>query len=128
VSGENRGGRQGKDEEAERHALLSDRLAASDDLISQCQWGAAQAKVLADRDQLSEAEMLARAAVSVIDQTDFIMWRGDARMSLAYVLCKAGRLGEAATVLREALELYERKGDVADASKARAELEDVSTS
>jgi Flp pilus assembly protein TadD len=103
-------------------------LAAPDDLISQWQWGAAQAKVLADRDQLSEAEMLARAAVSVIDQTDFIMWRGDARMSLAYVLRKAGRLGEAATVLREALELYERKGDVADASKARAELEDVSTS
>jgi hypothetical protein len=31
-------------------------------------------------------------------------------------------------VLREALELYERKGDVADASNARAELEDVSMS
>jgi hypothetical protein len=30
-------------------------------------------------------------------------------------------------VLREALELYERKGDVADAARARAELEDVST-
>jgi hypothetical protein len=47
-----------------------------------------------DRDQLSEAETLARAALSVIDvieQTDFIMWRGDARMSLAYVLRNAGR-------------------------------------
>jgi hypothetical protein len=44
------------------------------------------------------------------------------------VLRKAGRAREAATVLREALELYERKGDVADASKARAELEDESTS
>jgi hypothetical protein len=49
-------------------------------------------------------------------------------MSLAYVLRKAGKAPEAATVLRAALELYERKGDVADASKARAELEDVSTS
>ena len=120
--------RQGKDEEAERYALLSDRLATPDDWLSQWQWRAAQAKVLADRDQLSEAETLARAAVSVIDQTDYIKWRGDARMSLAYVLRKAGRSGEATTVLREALELYERKGDVADASKARAELEDVSTS
>jgi hypothetical protein len=30
-------------------------------------------------------------------------------------------------VLREALELYEHKGDIADASKARAELEDLRT-
>src|SRR5207344_2126041 len=111
--------RQGKHEEAERYALLSDRLATPDDWASQWQWRAAQAKVLADRYQLSEAETLARAAVSVIDQTDYIMWRGDARMSLAYVLRKAGRAQEAARVLREALELYERKGDVADASKAR---------
>jgi class 3 adenylate cyclase/tetratricopeptide (TPR) repeat protein len=120
--------RRGKAEEAERYALLSDRLATPDDWMSQWQWRAAQAKVLADRDQLSEAETLARAAVSVIDQTDYIKNRGDARMSLAYVLRKAGRAGEAATVLREALELYERKGDVADASEARAALEDVSTS
>ena len=63
--------RQGKGEEAERYALLSDRLAVPDDWASQWQWRAAQAKVLADRDQLSEAEALARAAVSVIDQTDW---------------------------------------------------------
>ena len=119
--------RQGKDEEAERYALLSDRLATPDDWVTQWQWRAAQAKVLADRDQLVGAEPLARAAVSVIDQTDFIMWRGDARMSLAYVLRKAGRPGEAMTMVREALDLYERKGDVADATKARAELEDLTT-
>ena len=65
-------------------------------------------------------------AVSVIDRTDWLEWRGDARMSLAYVLRRAGRSGEAATVLRDALELYERKGDVADASKALVELEDIS--
>ena len=120
--------RRGNDEESERYALLSDRLATPDDWMSQWQWRAAQAKVLADRDRLSEAETLAREAVSVIDQTDYIKNRGDARISLAYVLRKAGRPGEATTVLRDALELYERKGDVADASKTRAELEDVSTS
>jgi class 3 adenylate cyclase/tetratricopeptide (TPR) repeat protein len=120
--------RQGKDEEAERYALLSNGLAAPDDLLSQWQWRAAQAKVLADRHRLSEAETLAREAVSVIDETDYIVSRGDARMSLAYVLRKAGRPGEARTMMREALELYERKGDVADASKARAELEAISTS
>jgi class 3 adenylate cyclase/tetratricopeptide (TPR) repeat protein len=117
----------GKGEEAERYALLADRLAAPDDVATQWQWRAAQAKVLADRDRLLEAETLARAAVSAIDRTDWLMWRGAARMSLAYVLRKAGRGPEAAIVLREALELYERKGDVADASKARAQLNAVST-
>jgi tetratricopeptide (TPR) repeat protein len=96
--------------------------------MSQWQWRTAEAKVLADREKLSEADTLAREAVSAIDQTDYIKSRGDARMSLAYVLRKAGRAREAATALREALILYERKGDVADASKARAELGDVSTS
>ena len=77
---------------------------------------------------LSEAETLSRSSVSVIDQTDYFNNRGDARMSLAYVLRTAGRPGEATTVLREALELYERKGDVADASRARADLEALSPS
>jgi tetratricopeptide (TPR) repeat protein len=118
----------GKDEEAERYALLSYRLATPDDWMSQWQWRAARAKVLADRDQLSEAERLAREAVSLIDQTDYLKSRGDARMSLAYVLRMAEMTKEAATALREALELYERKGDVADASKARTELASLPTS
>ncbi len=119
--------RQGKGEEAERYALLCERLATPDDWTPQWQWRAAKAKVLADRDQLPEAEALARAAVLVIDQSEELKSRGDTWMSLAYVLRKAGRPSEAATVLREALELYERKGDVADASKARAELDDITT-
>jgi hypothetical protein len=117
--------RQGKDEEAERYALLCDRLAAPDDWMSQWQWRGTLAKVLADRDQPSEAETLARAAVSMMDPTGYIKCRGDARMSLAYVLRKAGKPGEATAVVRDASELYERKGDVADASRARAELDDI---
>jgi tetratricopeptide (TPR) repeat protein len=120
--------RQGKEEEAETYALLSGRLATPDDWVAQWLWRAPRAQVLADRDQLLEAEALARAAVSAIDQTDFIKFRGDAWMSLAYVLRKAERWGDAIIAAREALELYERKGDVADASKARTELEALSTS
>jgi hypothetical protein len=44
------------------------------------------------------------------------------------VLDAAGKHEEAATVLREALELYERKGDVADAAKARTRLHDAPAS
>jgi tetratricopeptide (TPR) repeat protein len=118
----------GKDEEAERYPLLSEEIAVSDDWITQYQWRASLSKVMADRAELSQAETLARAAVSVIDRTEYVMSRGDARVSLAYVLRKAGRPEEAAAALREALEIYERKGDVADAAKARAELEALQSS
>jgi class 3 adenylate cyclase/tetratricopeptide (TPR) repeat protein len=120
--------RLGKGEEAEEYALLADRLATTDDWVTQWQWRATLAKVLADRGRLSEGETLARAAVSMIDQTDYIKFRGDVRMSLAYVLRSAGRPEEATTVVREALELYDHKGDVADASRARAELDELATS
>ena len=52
--------RQGKGEEAERYALLSDRLAAP---TTGCRSGSGEPprqKVLADRDEPSEAETLAR--------------------------------------------------------------------
>ncbi len=116
----------GRNEEAERYALLGDRLSTSDDWTSQFQWRAVLAKVLADRGRLSDAETVARAGVSVIDHTDYLKHQGDARMSLAYVLRAAGRPGEAGAVLNEALELFERKGDVADVRRVRAELEDLS--
>jgi tetratricopeptide (TPR) repeat protein len=116
--------RLGKGEEAERYALLADRLATPDDWVTHWVWRAVQAKVLADRGRLSEAETLARAGLSLIDQTGYVKFRGDVRMSLGYVLRMAGRPEEATTVVREALAIYERKGDIADAAKARAELED----
>ncbi len=117
--------RRGKPDEAERFTAMSREAAAADDWISQMQWRATQAKLLADRGELGEAELLAREAVELMDRTDYLVNRGDARISLAYVLRKAGRPIEAAEAAREALDLYERKGDIADARTTRALLAQI---
>jgi tetratricopeptide (TPR) repeat protein len=117
--------RQRKLDEVERFTTMSREAAAADDWISQMQWRATQAKLLADRGELGEAERLAREAVEVMDRTDYLSSRGDARIGLAYVLRKAGRPKEAADAAREGLDLYERKGDVADAGRTRALLAEI---
>jgi tetratricopeptide (TPR) repeat protein len=52
--------RQGKLDEVERFTAMSREAAAADDWISQMQWRATQAKFLADRGELDDAEHLAR--------------------------------------------------------------------
>ena len=78
--------------------------------------------VLARRGSFEEAERIAREAVVQMDTSDFPSERGDARMALAEVLQLAGKTGEAADAMREAIALYERKGNVLQAGTARAKL------
>ena len=69
---------QNRVDEAEELAQLSARLAATGDLLTQVLWRGVQARVLAARGQLEDAEALAREAVSLAEQTDFVVYRGDA--------------------------------------------------
>jgi len=55
--------------------------------------------------------------VALIDQTDFLIDRAEARMDLAEVLSLAGRQDEAARVLVEARQLHEQKGNVVSAER-----------
>jgi tetratricopeptide (TPR) repeat protein len=114
---------QGKDEEAERYAEYGRTQAISDDVYPQAGWRAAKARVLMNRGELEEAERLAREAVALIERTDFLNLEADSRMRLAEVLQAGGRGKEAADELRRALGLYERKGNVVTAARARAMLD-----
>jgi hypothetical protein len=78
------------------------------------------ARVLACRDELDEAERLARAAVARAEETDALDLRGDALLSLAQVLALAGK--DARPELEQALALYERKGNLVMAERARSRL------
>jgi hypothetical protein len=49
--------------------------------------------------------------------------RGDALVNLAFVLERAGRANEAADALHDALAVYERKGNLVAAARARALIE-----
>ena len=58
-------------------------------------------------------------------ETEFLGYHAEALLVLAEVLRLAGRLEEAAGALEEAVALYERKGNVVSAAKARAALDEL---
>jgi tetratricopeptide (TPR) repeat protein len=118
---------QGRDEEALRFTELSERAVRPDDLFAHIQWRAARAKALARLGNHDEAERLAREAVSLAEETDFLTVHADALLCLAEVLRHAGRAEESAPVLEQALSLYEAKGNVVSAARARAVHEAVTS-
>jgi class 3 adenylate cyclase len=77
---------------------------------------------LTDRDEQA-AERWARSAIDYALLSDFILIQAQAKLTLADVLAALGRRDEAATEAREALTLYESKGDQPSAAQARAALE-----
>ena len=109
-------------DEAEELAQLSARLAASGDVLTQVLWRGVQARVLARRGRLEEAEALAREVVSLAEQTDFVVYRGDAMVDLAHILQDSGRADEAAVAAAAGLHLHEQKGNLVTAAKIRSDL------
>jgi DNA-binding SARP family transcriptional activator len=113
---------QGRDDRALELSKVSEAVTASDDLSPGVQWRAVRAKVLARQGDLEQAEALAREAVALAAETDFLVLRGDALMDLAEVLRAAGRETDAVPFVEQALELYEQKGNVVAAERAGASL------
>jgi predicted ATPase len=113
---------QDRDEEAERFAGVSARLAAGDDLLTQGMWRCVQAAVLAGRGEVDEAERLAREAVAIGERTDFLNYRADMLVRLAEVLARRGQAEEAEAARAEGLRLYERKGNLVASGRLRGDL------
>jgi tetratricopeptide (TPR) repeat protein len=109
-------------DEADEWAGRAAELGASDDFATQVFWREGRAKVLARRGDHDEAERLAREAVALADETDDLTTRGDAYVDLAEVLRLADRSQEAAAAFRQALALFERKGNVAMGDRVRERL------
>jgi class 3 adenylate cyclase/tetratricopeptide (TPR) repeat protein len=116
---------QGRYDEAERYVEYGRSLGAEDDIVTQVEWRAAQAAVLAARGELEKAERLAHEAVNLGEGTDYVSMRGDLWVRLGEVLKLAGRTDEAADAVARALGLYERKGNEVAAARARRELADL---
>jgi class 3 adenylate cyclase len=88
-------------------------------------WRQVQALVLAHRGEHAEAERLAHEAVAGSEQSDSLIFQGDGWCDLAEVLAAAGRSDEAEVALREALDRYERKGNLPLARQVRVRLRDI---
>jgi tetratricopeptide (TPR) repeat protein len=119
--------RQGRLDEAERLSEVSEELGASDDRYNEAAWRRLRAKVLAARGDLARAEAFARQAVDVAAEVGFLDDAAGAWLDLAVILSAVGKEDEARGPAAEALALFERKGNLVGASRARACLDVLPT-
>ena len=91
-----------------------------------CEWQVKRrgvpACLLARHGQIEEGERLAREGVAVASDSEFVVLHADVLLDLAEVLELAGRPEEAREATTKAVSIYERKGNVAAARKARGLL------
>jgi class 3 adenylate cyclase/tetratricopeptide (TPR) repeat protein len=112
-----------KYEDADTYAQIAEDLSDADDVWSQVAWRTVRAKLLARDGRSDEAIALATGAVHLAAGTSNIDQHADALVDLDEVLRLAGHDNEAGPPLREALSLYEQKGDLVLADRLRGLLE-----
>jgi len=99
-----------QDDEAWRYAMIARDTSSSDDVISQAGGRAVQARILSRRRERDAAESLAREAVEIMAETDYIAEHAEALIHQANVLRESEKAQEAVAAARQALALFERKG------------------
>jgi tetratricopeptide (TPR) repeat protein len=113
---------QGRYDEAETWIRLARESAGGDDLDAAFVSHYVHAKVLARLGEVDSAERSAREALSLVVTTDALNRHGDSLIALAEILRLQGRESEADVQIRGALRLYEQKGNVVSADRAKAML------
>ena len=113
--------RQGMVDEAERLSEIGEEVTAEDDVFGMAQWLTLRARVSAARGDLDGAEAFARRALA-LPGNEFPELAAEARLALAEALRLAGD-PEASSWAAEALELYERKGNLVGAARVREFLD-----
>jgi ATP/maltotriose-dependent transcriptional regulator MalT len=111
------------DQEAERLTVISEEAAALDDLTSQILWRTTRSRILVKQGRSEEAAHLALRATAFAEQTDALNLHADALMGLADVFAAASRADDADAAAREALKLYEAKGNLVSAARVRSLLD-----
>ena len=104
---------------------VGERHSAPDDVDARVLWMPIRAKTLARRGAFAEAAALAGAAVELAATTDTLNRHAKAERDRGEVLVLASRSREAQVAFGAALELYEAKGNVVEARRLRALLDDV---
>jgi DNA-binding SARP family transcriptional activator len=107
-------------DEAARWVDLARESAGPDDLDAALSWQPVQTMLLARRGELDDAEDLARATVASARTTDSLIRQGDSLMVLAAVLGAGAKDDEATALVGQAVRVYERKGNIVAAERARA--------
>ena len=106
-------------DQAEAYAVNARETASRDDFAAQGRSRQIEARVLSVHGRHPEAEALAREAVTIVADTDYLALHGDALVHLGRVLQAAGKADEAIAAVEEAAELYQRKGATFLVDRAR---------
>jgi class 3 adenylate cyclase/tetratricopeptide (TPR) repeat protein len=109
---------QGNYADAERFSGVTEREAASDDLVTQVLWRSSRAHILAGRGAGPSADELAREAVRLAEPTDFPDLRARALLAQGAVAAAVGDPAEATELRQRASRLYEGKGNIIAARNA----------
>jgi class 3 adenylate cyclase/tetratricopeptide (TPR) repeat protein len=118
----------GRLDEAERLLRASGELSASDDAQHEAQLALLHAKLSAARGDLKAAQKSARRAVEVAIGIGYVEWAADAWLVLGEVHRARGDAENEWSATLEALRLFEQKGNVVGAERARSRLQERETS
>jgi tetratricopeptide (TPR) repeat protein len=117
----------GRGVEADEFVRLAELTASEDDIWSQALSRITRAGLLADAGRIVDAERVAREARAIVAATDLIDFHAEVLLELADVLGRDNREPERRECVEEALELFERKGNLVAADRARALLAGAAT-
>ena len=109
---------QSRYDEAIRLIAISREAAAGEDLSAQASAKDYRPESSPTAAAIAEAVELADSAVALAAQTDLLSERADTLLDLAHVLAAAGRVPEAHAAATQALDLYQRKGNLPGAREA----------
>ena len=110
---------QGRVDEADEWTRVAEGHASQDDFDAVLRWKPVRALVHASRGEHGEAERLVRESVREAERSDGLNRRARVYAALGEVLRRARSAGEAAEAFDRAVELYELKGNVVGAARAR---------
>jgi ATP/maltotriose-dependent transcriptional regulator MalT len=111
--------RQGRYDESAEFAGACEHLASPDDVASQFLWRCVRGKLRAREGAIGEAESLLSAATGLIETSDHLDLQGNGLLDFAEVRELAGVPADAAALSGRAAMLFERKGNVVSARRAR---------
>ncbi len=111
---------QGRIEDAEYYTRLAEQVSGADDFDAQARWRNTRAAILIRQNLNEEAAEVAEEACRVVAKTDILDLHADALALRGQAQGKLGLRKEAARSIEHAVRLYERKGNLVSAARARA--------
>jgi len=111
--------RRGRFDESAEFAGVCEHLASPDDVPSQFHWRCVRGKLKSRQGAIDEAEALLSAATALIETSDQLDLQGSGLLDFAEVRALAGAPADAADLSERAAMLFERKGNVVSALRAR---------